>query len=654
MDQDKKKRILFLTNYCGLYTGFGMFIRELMTYIYKNHSNNYEIALAATGQYHNNPEFQRFPWQIYGVMPIDPASQERMRNDTKFGVECSYGKYTFDKIVSDFKPDCCYLVEDSWGNSWAKDLEFTKHIPTIYHITLDSLPILDEAIEVAKTTKYYWTWSSFSSKRMVESGLTHVTTQFPCIQNNKYKPLEDNKKQELRKKYNIPNNAKIFGYVFRNQPRKLVNKLIEGFSLFQKQNPDTETFLLLHTSYHESGGAAWNIPALLNQYGVKNESVLCTYVCRSTKEYYLAPFQGEELTNPFNNNSKTMFTVDIVNGVSTEQLNEIYNIIDLYFCVSNSGSTEMPIIEAALAEKPIACPKYSYGEDVIDLNKGSFEIIYDEYTEPQTQFIKANCRADSIRDIMINFCKLTDKEIKELGQKSRKWALENYSTEINAKKILDKIDSIPKHNWNFEKKIEKPRNPEYQMPEIADDVGFILDLYKNILGVEDENQNTKGCQDWLNSLKNGVSRQQVYDFFIDTAKKENLKIQTTTFVDLIDKTGRKTLLLVIPESGGDIVGALGLLNNISVYYPNTDIYFSCKPQFAGLALGNRFIYKVIPYDPSMENEMLMIGSGSNKGYFDYYIRPAASCQKFLNYLGNPNIQIETSNLYYLPEFPCSG
>lgn len=655
MDQAEKKKILFLTNYCGLLTGFGHHIKSLMTYIYKNYSDKYEIALAAAGQYHHNPDFQRFPWQIYGVMPIDAPSQERMRVDAKFGQECAYGMHTIDKIVADFKPDVIMGIEDQWGCGFLRNYEFSKHIPIIYHVTLDSLPILDDAKETAKTTKYYWTWSKFASERMkLEKDLEHVETQYSCMDTSKFYPLSKDKKLEIRKKFNIPEDAKVFGFVFRNQPRKLVNKLIEGFALFKKKNPDTKAFLLLHTSYHESGGAAWNIPALLNQYGVANESVLCTYVCRATKEYYLAPFQGEELENPFNNKSKTLFTTDIVHGVTKEQLNEIYNTIDLYVHSMNSGGQELPLAEASLTGLPVSCPRYSCGEDVIDLNKGSFEIKYDEYTEPQTQFIKSNCRADSICEIMINFCKLSKNEISELGKKSRRWALENYSTEVNARKILDKIDRIPKHNWNFEKKVEKPKNPEYPIPTHENDIDFILDLYKNILNVDDETSETKGCQDWLNSLKNGVSRQQVYDFFIDVARKDNLKIKTTTFVDLIDKTDRKTLLLVIPESGGDIVGALGLLQNISGYYPNTDIYFSCKPQFAGLALGNRYIYKVIPYDPSMENEMLMIGSGSNKGYFDYYIRPAASCQKFLNYLGNPNIQINTRQQPFNADFTCSG
>jgi glycosyltransferase involved in cell wall biosynthesis len=635
-----RRKILFVTNYCGLFTGFGMNIRALMSYIYQNYSDKYEIALAAGGQYNYNPDFSRYPWKIFGLLPIDQHSQEKMELDKVFAQKAAYGEFTLDLIVQDYRPDIVCLQEDVWGVSYAKNMEFSKYIPTIYHTTIDSLPILDLAYELAASTKYFWAWSTFASKEMNKrSGLQHVTYQYPCIPTNNFFQLPSKKKLEIRKRFNIPEDALVFGYVFRNQPRKLVHKLIEGFKIFRDEKPDKKAFLLLHTSYREG----WAINKFLEQYGVNPNEVLCSYICRATKEYYVAPYQGEGLPNPFNNNEKTLFTIDVANGLNLSQLNEVYNLMDLYFCPSSSGSTEIPSIEAALTSLPVVVPNYSYGEDIIQFNiGGSFSMPFDFYTEPNTQFLKANPRPDGIAKIMEDFCNLPSKQKEEMSAKSREWALKNYDVKVNAEKILKAIDEIPQHTWDFKINLKRKKNQDYPFPEgIVDDVDFILDLYKNILYSYEETRDTKGCMDWQASLKGGVSRQKVYEFFINVAKNDNRNLgDQQTFADLLEETGRPKLLFVLKESAGDILNSTSLLPSLKKQYPNHDVYYACDPKFAGILLANPNIHAILPYDPIMENELQMIGAGSHKGWFDIYIHAGISCQRQLNYLSHKNLGLE--------------
>lgn len=643
----EKRKILFVTNYCGLLTGFGMHIRALMSYIYKNYSDKYEIALAAEGQYHHNPDFGRWPFKIFGTLPIDAQSQEKLKTDPVFAQQASYGQFTIDLIVQDFKPQILIEIQDSWGLSHIKDMEFSKHIPVIYHVTIDSLPVLEQAFEVAATTKYYWTWSEFAAKKMRErTGFEHVKTQYPCIHSGEFKPLSASKKKELRAKFHIPEDAVVFGFVFRNQPRKLVNKLIDGFALFKKNNPDKKAFLLLHTSFHEHfdqrvGKQSWDIPRLIKDSGVDPQTVLCTYICRSTKEYFLAPFQGEELPNPNNNNSKTLFTVDVVAGTSIQQLAEIYNIMDLYAQISNSGSCEQPLCEAAFCGLPLAVPNYSFGEDVIELNSSAYSVPFDFTHEINTLFLKAIPRADGIAQIMLDFCNLSPEERKKKGEISREWALKNYDVKVNAEKILKAIDEIPPHNWDFKTELKHAKNPDYPLPDIKDDVAFILDLYKNILNVFDETAETKGCKDWQASLKNGVSREKVYEFFVGVARNDNRNAGTKqTFADLLEETGRPRLLFVLKESGGDILNSTSLLPSLKESYPGHDVYYACDPKFAGILLGNPNIHAIIPYDPIMEGELQMIGCGPHKGWFDVFIHAGIGCQRQLNYLSHNKLGLE--------------
>ena len=55
-----KKRVLFASNYCGIRTGFGGFMREILTYLYK--TGKYELGLFAAGMSWEHDDFARWPW----------------------------------------------------------------------------------------------------------------------------------------------------------------------------------------------------------------------------------------------------------------------------------------------------------------------------------------------------------------------------------------------------------------------------------------------------------------------------------------------------------------------------------------------------------------------------------------------------------------
>jgi hypothetical protein len=60
------------------------------------------------------------------------------------------------------------------------------------------------------------------------------------------------------------------------------------------------------------------------------------------------------------------------------------------------------------------------------------------------------------------------------------------------------------------------------------------------------------------------------------------------------------------------------------------------PQYMSIFDGNPLVYRVLSYIPQAENELMMIGAGQTKGYFDVYFHPAIQSQRQLNYLSNSN------------------
>jgi glycosyltransferase involved in cell wall biosynthesis len=630
---EKKRKVMILSDYEGVYTGFGRWKLFLLKELYK--MNRYEIVSVAMAMQDGHPEFGRFPWKIRGVLPANPQELGNLDTPEKQRA-ASYGDMTIEKLVQEEKPDVIIGAQDSWGILFLADKKFFSHIPTVVSVTFDSLPLLPDTIEKAPKIKHYWSWNGFARKEFHRLGHKHVETWYPGLDFTHFSP-NFAAREKLKAKHNLPKDSFGILFMFRNQLRKLVNKLIEGYALFKQQNPEIKnTYLHLHTCVREQQG--WRIPDLAKQYGVPLNEIYFTYICRESKEYFVLPFQGEELDNPKTGAKKSLVTVDINLGVSEEYLGEIFQMNDFYVHPATSGATEIPLVQAAACGLPIATCDYSYGEDAIEFNKGAFSIEYDYATEIQTLFLKSNPFAWSIAKILKKVYKLSTEERNRLGNLSREWAVTYYEGTKNSKKIADFIDALPQHNWDFDISFT-PKNPNAVIPALDNNAAWILTLYKSILNM-DMPPNDPGVLGWLHNLSKGQSRADIEAFFRKTAEEENNKNpKTVEFEDILDKTGRKRLLCVMKESIGDLLYATCIIGSLKESYPEHDIYFATDPQYFDIFDGNPNIHKMLPYNQALENEITMTGFGEFKGYFDIYVSPAIFTQRHLNYLTNSKLSL---------------
>lgn len=104
-------------------------------------------------------------------------------------------------------------------------------------------------------------------------------------------------------------------------------------------------------------------------------------------------------------------------------------------------------------------------------------------------------------------------------------------------------------------------------------------------------------------------------------------------------SGNKRLLIIVPESAGDIFLCTSLLPSMKKLYREYDIYFACKEQYRSLLINNPYITKVINYMPIMENEILMEGQGQWHGLFDISFMVTIFTQRYLNYIHNGQTRI---------------
>lgn len=617
----RKKTVLIHSNFCKAFTGFGKNSKNILKYLYK--TGKYNVVEAANMRMSGDKELDLLPWKSYGAIPKNYASLSQ--EDKK---KAGYGYFEIDKIVEEVRPDVYIGIEDIWAfTDYHRKPWWNKVTPMIW-TTLDSLPILPQAVQYAPKIKNYYVWSSFAETAFKEMGYDHIKTLRGSLDTDTFYRLADDERSQLRKFHEINEDDFIVGFVFRNQLRKSVPNLLDGFKLFKENTPNAR--LLLHTHW----GEGWDINRLLDEKNISRDDVLTTYFCSSCNSYHVKTFTGQNQVCR-ECGEKTLNTTNVSQGCSEEQLNHVYNLMDVYCHAFTSGGQEIPVQEAKLTELITLVTDYSCGEDSCSEESGGLPLSWHEYREPGTQFIKASTDADSINQMLQTVYDMPEKEKSEMGKKSRQWVFDNFSTEVIGKKLEEIIDAMPYLDDEVDIK-NLVFNEFYEMPNGLSNEDFITSLYKNIL-YEDVDANTEGHQKWRQDLETGkVNQEQLYHHFIEVARKENLK-KPVAFEDMLSKDDKgKRVAVIIPQSGTDLLFINSLMKNLQKKHKNHNIYIFTKPEFFEYIEDNPCVYKCLPYSETLDNPIAMEGFGEHEGFFEAAYYPATTTQKIPCYIHNGN------------------
>jgi glycosyltransferase involved in cell wall biosynthesis len=639
----KKLTVLLQTDFSLAKTGFGRNARALLEYLYK--TGKYNLVHYCVGLPIGHPELTRTPWKSVGCLPNDPASIQELNKDPNLARQAGYGAWNLDRVIQEEKPDVYIATQDIWGVDFAIDKKWFKKINSIIWTTLDSLPILPSAVAVAPKVKNYWIWSDFATKALHKLGHTHVKTVHGAVETKHFKKLPDYQKKLLRQNNKIPLDAFIIGFVFRNQLRKSVPNLLEGYKMFVDANPQIKNpRLLLHTHWAEG----WNIHKLADEYKIDKSQILTTYVCKSCNKYEVKPFTGHDLNCPHCKAEKSQITTGVSLGISEEYLNEIYNLMDVYCHPFTSGGQEIPIQEAKLAELITLVTNYSCGEEMCQDGAASLPLEWAEYREHGTEFIKASTYPSSICKQLTKVYKLSPDERAKMGKQAREWTVKNFSAETIGKFFEEFIDNAPKVDYSFDEKEQLP-NPFCSIPEIKDDSEWILTLYKEILNRKEINKEDDGYKYWMNEISKGAKREGVEQYFRQVASKELQEKSKVDFGELLNKNDKGRVLVVMPESAGDLYLLSSLFPSIKSRYPEYALYVATKPEYRTIIDGNPYVDNWIEYNPIMDNLIWLEGQGKYKGHFNIAYLPHIATQRVLSYLHNGEDKIDFN---IKEESPC--
>jgi glycosyltransferase involved in cell wall biosynthesis len=632
----EKIKLLYHSDSSLAKTGFGRNSKALLSHLYK--TGKYDIVHYCIGINYSNPDLQRTPWKSIGCLPDDPKEMEQINKDPNYARMAGYGAHLIDKVIKEEKPDVYIAAQDIWGVDFAVNKIWFDKIPHAIWTTLDSLPILPTAVEAAKKVKNYWIWADFATQALKKMGHEHVRTVRGMIDQGPFSRLDKEERLKLRKDNNIPEKAFIAGFVFRNQLRKSVPNLLEGYSLWKEKKKPKSPYLLLHTHF----GEGWPIPELAKEYDVPLDEILTTYACQACRNYSVKPFTGQNQACPHCGNKESMITTNTQMGVTEKQLNEVYNLMDVYVHPFTSGGQEIPIQEAKLTELVTLVTNYSCGEDMCVPEAQSVPLEWNEYREQGTNFRKASTSPESIAQELNAIYKLDPSERRRRGQTAREWTIKNFGIEAIGKIFEEFLDSIKKTEYDWSLKQEE-RNPNAQIPNMEDDGEWLVWMYHNILLMKEVDKGNDGHKYWMGELKKGVSRSDIEKYFRQVAAKENSEndSKTSDFESLLDKDDKgKRILYVIPESIGDVLMSTSLFPSIQRLYPDHNLYVATKPEYEAVLSGNPYVHKVLIYNPQMDNLMWLEGSGDHEGFFEVAYLAHSGTQRFLNYLHNDADKID--------------
>lgn len=211
-------------------------------------------------------------------------------------------------------------------------------------------------------------------------------------------PLPKKSKEELRKKHNLEGKY-IVGFVGRNGWRKDFYHLVKVFSLFKKEHPNA--LLYLHTAVNNYQPENYNIPVLMEQFGLK---------------------PGEDYLLPYNLNEN--------NGIERASMNEIYNLMDVFLSTSVGEGFGMPIVEAMLAGVPVVLPNNTTHKEFVkgftgtETERGFLYGTDNRVVFGQFDFMRARPLAD-VQDALLTLKSVNSSKVnlERITKKAREWAL---------------------------------------------------------------------------------------------------------------------------------------------------------------------------------------------------------------------------------------
>ena len=437
----RKLKVLMVSEASFLSSGFGTYTKEILNRLHA--SGKYQIAEFACYGKVNDPKDHEIHWKYYAnaVDGNDPRNKEYNSS-----MENQFGRWRFERVLLDFQPDVVIDVRDYWMNAYQQLSPLRPYFHWILMPTVDSAPQQEDWIDTFVHADAIFTYSDFGRDtlaRQSNNAIKYISTTSPGVDLNNFQYFDKNTRNQIRQMFGIDKDAFIVGSVMRNQKRKLIPELIVAIKSFIQHLKDTDhsqadkTYLYLHTSYPDAG---WDIPQILKEYNIGNR-VLFTYACKNCKFYRPSLFQ-HPLAHCPRCGQKAFSTPNVSSGITQTELNNIFNIFDIYVQYAICEGFGMPQVEAGAAGVPIASVNYSAMNDIVN-NLKAYPIKVNQYfKELETKAIRVYPDNESLKDILIRYISMPEVLREQQRYETRKLTEQHYNWDDISKKWETYLDNI--------------------------------------------------------------------------------------------------------------------------------------------------------------------------------------------------------------------
>ncbi len=229
-----------------------------------------------------------------------------------------YSKDLWVPRIRELKPDIFAVLLDTfmlYPSYLQTDFAPAK---TLFYFPSDGGKFPLKCEEILKKCQYPVAMSKYGQRQLIEEyGIK--TDYIPhAVDTKNYFPLPIEERKKLRQKWGIDDKF-VVGCVYRNQGRKMSDRQLKAFAKFAKINQDAVFFL--HTDPYDVA-AVFDTIELVKELGLENRVI----------------FSG-------------MF---FNKGFTYKEMNDIYNLMDVYFMSTSGEGFGIPIIEASACGIPTA------------------------------------------------------------------------------------------------------------------------------------------------------------------------------------------------------------------------------------------------------------------------------------------------------------
>lgn len=469
-----KKRILLVNEFSGLNTGYAVYGRNLFSELHK--TGKYELAELACYLDPRDTRASQFPWRVYPAIPHPDNQQETQAYHSD--PQNVFGKYAFEKVCLDFKPNIVAVLRDTWMERFIVDSPFKPYFKWGWLATIDGVPQQPNWLSMYGEVDGLFTYTDWSKDIIEEYGVKVQGTASP-VADLAFQPVEN--KEEFKKQFGFEG-LKIVGMASRNQARKLYPDLLEVFREVLDKTGRKDLYLYLHCSNHDQG---WNLPELIKQNGLSSRVIL-TYVCKKCGYGFPSVFNDENIRCKRCGQQEAVCS-NVQIGLPSQGLAQIYNLWDICIQWASSEGAGMCPVEAAACGVPVIEVDYSAMSDVCRKLNG--EVIEPIAYAKEVMTARKMAVPDNKKliEYLIEFLNLPGMIQRIKGKEARDGFEKHYSSwEKTAQVWMNWIDGLPNENlWGSPPNIKQiPRFED--IPKEISNSEFVKVCMNYVLGERDK------------------------------------------------------------------------------------------------------------------------------------------------------------------------